>query len=80
MSEAQTRLKSFIERIENLNEELAQLKSDIKDVYTEAGDEGYNKKILRLVIKLRGIDPNELAEQEALVETYMSALESGSNI
>ncbi len=73
MSDGQ--LKSFIERIQNLNEEKQAIQNDIKDVYGEAKGTGYDTKILRLVIKLLSIDKDELEEQQALVDTYMNSLQ-----
>lgn len=73
--ETGTQLKSFIERIERLTEEKQVYVDDIKDVYSEAKGNGYDTKILRAVVKLRKLDPNERAEFETLLETYMSVLE-----
>lgn len=69
-----TELKSFIERIERLNEEKQAIADDVKDVYAEAKGRGYDTKILKAVIKLRKIDPAEREEFEAVLETYMNAL------
>ncbi len=67
-------LKLFIERIENLEEEKRGLQDDIKGVYQEAKANGYDTKTMRAIITLRRMDTNARAEQEALLETYMSAL------
>lgn len=67
-------LRSFIERIERLNSEADTLKDDIKDVFTELKGRGYDAKAVRQILKLRKLDPDERTEQEAIVETYMSAL------
>jgi uncharacterized protein (UPF0335 family) len=67
-------LKSFIERIERLEEEKKSLADDIKDVYAEAAATGFDVKIMREIIKIRKMDKDELDEQEALLETYMLAL------
>lgn len=67
-------LKLFIERIENLEEEKRGLNDDIKGVYQEAKANGYDTKTMRAIITLRRMDTNARAEQEALLETYMSAL------
>lgn len=69
------RLKSFIERIETLEEEKKNTTGDIRDVYQEAKGEGYDPKILRKVVALRRKPPNERETEEALVETYMNNIE-----
>lgn len=68
------RLRSFVNRIERLDEEVRALNDDKRDVYAEARGEGYDVKALKEVIKLRKKDPAERSEHEALVDTYMSAL------
>jgi len=67
-------LRSFIERIERIEEEKAALSSDVREVYAEAKANGYDPKIMRQVIKLRKMDGNERAEQEALLDVYLCAL------
>ena len=68
------RLRLLIERIERLEEEKKAISDDIKDVYTEAASTGYDKKILRQVIKLRKMRADERQEMEAVLEAYMAAL------
>ena len=70
------RLRSFIERIERLEEEKRGIADDIKDVYGEAKGEGFDVKVLRKVVALRKKDPEERAEEEELLELYMAAVES----
>lgn len=69
-------LKSVVERIERLEEEKKTISDDIKGVYTEAGGNGFDVKILRKVVAIRKKDPAALAEEEAILETYMHALGS----
>ena len=71
---AKEQLKSFVERIERLEEEKKATQDDIKDVYAEAKGNGYDVKALRKVVSLRKQDANERAEQETVLETYMHAL------
>jgi uncharacterized protein (UPF0335 family) len=71
---ANGQLKSIVERIERLEEEKAALGSDIKDIYAESKGNGYDVKALRTIIRMRKQDPNERAEQDAMLETYMKAL------
>lgn len=71
---AQDRLKSFIERIERLEEEKAALMADIKEVYAEAKGTGFDVKTMRKVISLRKMEENDRQEAEFLLDTYLSAL------
>ena len=71
---AAERLRSFIERIERLNEEKDAILADQKEVYAEAKGEGYDTKILRQVIRIRKMDRADRQEQEALLDLYLSAL------
>jgi uncharacterized protein (UPF0335 family) len=71
---AKDQLKAIIERIERLEEEKKAISDDIKDVYAEAKGNGYDVKALRTIIRLRKEDPNERAEQETILETYLQAL------
>ena len=68
------RLKSFIERIERLEEEKKNILVDIKEVYSEAKSSGYVPKIMRKVLLIRKMDIDERLEQEALLDTYRNAL------
>lgn len=68
------RLRSFIERVERLEEEKAAIMSDVKEVYAEAKGEGYDVKIMRQVVRLRKMDRADRQEQEALLDLYLSAL------
>jgi len=71
---AAERLRSFIERVERLEEEKQGLQNDIKDVYAEAKGEGYDTKVLRQIVRIRKMDRAERQEQEALLDLYLSAL------
>lgn len=68
------RLRLLIERIERLELEKKGIGDDIKDVYQEAKATGYDAKILRAVIRLRKMKPDDRKEFEAVLETYMNAL------
>jgi uncharacterized protein (UPF0335 family) len=68
------RLKSFIERIERLEEEKKALANDIKEVYAEAKGTGFDTKIMRQLIRLRKMDKDDLDEQESLIDIYKRAL------
>ena len=71
---AQDQLRSFVERIERLEEEKKTISDDIKDVYAEAKGNGFDTKVLRRVISLRKQDQNERQEQEAILDLYLQAL------
>ena len=71
---AQGRLKSFLERIEKLEEDKAAVAEDMKEVYAEAKGEGFDTKILRKVVRLRKQDKAQRDEEEALLDLYLSAL------
>ena len=68
------RLKSFIERIERLEEERRALSGDIKEVYAEAKGTGFEPKIMRQIIKIRRMDKEEVDEEESLLDLYKRAL------
>ena len=71
---AQDRLRSFIERIERLEEEKTALMADIKEVYSEAKGTGFDIKTMRKVISLRKMEESDRQEAEFLLDTYLSAL------
>ncbi|MEX0922700.1 MAG: DUF2312 domain-containing protein [Rhodovibrionaceae bacterium] len=71
---AADRLKSFIERIERLEEEKAALAADIKEVYSEAKAAGFDSKIMRQIVRLRKMDSDDRQEQEALLDVYKHAI------
>ena len=72
---ARQQLLSFIERIERLQEEKDELASDIREVFAEAKGNGFDPKIMRMALRLRKMDPADRAEQEAVLDTYMHALD-----
>jgi uncharacterized protein (UPF0335 family) len=71
---AQDQLRSFVQRIERLEEEKAALTADIREVYGESKSSGFDPKILRQVVRLRKLDSAERQEQEAILDLYLSAL------
>ena len=72
------KIRSFIERIENLDAELQELNEQKKEVFSEAKGEGFDVKILKEIIKLRKEDKNERDERESLLDLYMRAMETAS--
>lgn len=67
-------LRQFIEKLENLEQEKAQLSEVIREVLSEAKNEGFDPKIMRQILRMRKMKKNELAEQEELLELYRQAL------
>lgn len=72
---AASRLKSFIERIESLEEDKSAIASDIKDVFAEAKSVGFDNKAMRACLKLRKMNAADRDEQEFLIEQYKKALD-----
>ena len=68
------RLRSFVKRIEKLEEDKAAVAEDIRDVYAEAKGTGFDVKILRQVVKLRKLKAEDRQEQEELLELYLAAI------
>lgn len=71
---ADDRLRLLIERIERLEEEKKGIGEDIKDVYAEAKAVGYDAKIMRQIVRLRKMKPDDRREMEAILDTYKNAL------
>jgi uncharacterized protein (UPF0335 family) len=67
-------LKSYIERIEKLEEEIGNLNQDKREVYSEAKANGFDTKVMRQLIQLRRKDPQDRSEQEELLSIYKSAI------
>ena len=74
---AKGQLRSFVERIEKLEEEKKALAEDVREVYAEAKGVGFDVKALRTVVRLRMQDNEERKEHEALVDLYRDALGLG---
>ena len=70
------RIRSFVERIENIEAEIAELGEGKKEIFAEAKGEGFDIKIIKEIVKLRKQDANERDEQETLLDLYMKAMDS----
>ena len=68
------RLRLLIERIERLEEERQGIADDVKDVYSEAKSLGYDAKIMRQIVRLRKMAPDDRREMEAILDLYKRAL------
>lgn len=71
---AGTRVRSFVERVEQLDQEIAELTEQKKEVFSEAKGEGFDVKILKEIIKLRKQDQEEREEHETLLDVYLRAM------
>jgi uncharacterized protein (UPF0335 family) len=72
---AKDMLKSFINRVERLNEERDALSADIREVFAEAKGSGFDTKIMRQVIRMRKLDKADFQEQEAMLDLYLTAMD-----
>ena len=68
------RLRLLIERIERLEEEKKGVADDVRDAYAEGKAVGYDTKMMRQVVRLRKMKPDDRREMEMLLETYKAAL------
>ncbi|WP_336979864.1 DUF2312 domain-containing protein [Altererythrobacter fulvus] len=68
------RLRLLIERVERLEEEKKGISDDIRDVYAEAKAVGFDPKIMRQIVKLRKLRPDDRRAMDLVLETYRSAL------
>ncbi len=68
------RLKSFLDRVERLEEEKKGLADDIKEIYAEAKGTGFDVKTMRKILKLRKMETDKRREEEELLELYKAAI------
>jgi len=71
---AQGQLRSLVERIERLDQEKAEIAEQIKEVFAEAKGNGFDVKIMRIVLRLRKKDRAKRREEEAVLDLYLEAL------
>lgn len=67
-------LRRYIERIEKLENNKAEIAADVREIYTRAKGEGFDPKVMRQVLKIKRMDPAERQEQESLLDIYCHAL------
>lgn len=72
--DAQTQLKSILERIERLDDEKDAISEHIKEVYAESKGNGFDNKVLRKIVALRKKDRSKVLEEKAILELYAHAL------
>jgi uncharacterized protein (UPF0335 family) len=70
-------LRQFIERFEQLESEKKDVSEQQKELMAEAKGRGYDTRVMRMVIALRKRKPDEIAEEEAIMEMYKTALGMG---
>jgi uncharacterized protein (UPF0335 family) len=70
------RIRSLVERVEHIEEEIKALNEGKKEIFAEAKGEGFDVKVLKEIIRLRKQDKDERDEQESLLDLYLSAMES----
>lgn len=68
------RLRSFVERIERLEEEKREVAEQIKEVFAELKSDGFDSKAIRAIVRRRKQDPDAVAEEEAVLDLYLNAL------
>ena len=68
------RLRSFVERIERLEEEKKALSDDIREVYSEAKGTGFDVKVIRYIVRLRKMDSSDRNEMEEMIDVYKRAI------
>jgi uncharacterized protein (UPF0335 family) len=73
------RIRSFIERIEQIEIELKELTETKKEIFSEAKGEGFDVKVLKKILKLRKQDQEERDEHETLLDVYMRAMDEASS-
>jgi uncharacterized protein (UPF0335 family) len=73
-------LRTIVERIESIEEEIRELSEGKKEIYLEAKGNGFDVKILREVIRVRKQDQKERDEQESLLDLYMQAIKGASPV
>ena len=67
-------LRLFIERIERMEEEKKGVADDIRDTYNEAKSQGYDPKMMRRIVALRKMNPDDRREMEAILDVYKASL------
>jgi uncharacterized protein (UPF0335 family) len=73
------RIRSFVERIEQIETELKELTEAKKEIFLEAKGEGFDVKVLKEILKLRKQDQDERDEHETLLDVYMRAMDEAES-
>ena len=70
------RIRSFVERLEHIEEEIKALNEGKKEIFAEAKGDGFDVKVLKEIIRLRKQDKDERDEHESLLDVYLRAMET----
>jgi len=71
------KLKQYVEELEQLKDRRLEIAEQEKEVLADAKSEGFDARIIKKILQIRGMKPEHFSEQEALLQTYMDALEHG---
>jgi uncharacterized protein (UPF0335 family) len=72
-------LRTIVERIEQIEEEIKELTEGKKEIYLEAKGNGFDIRILREVIRVRKEDPKDRDERDSLLDVYLQAIKGPSS-
>ncbi|BDU60151.1 UPF0335 protein [Candidatus Rickettsia kotlanii] len=67
-------LEQYISKIERLEQEKADLSQEVKDIFQDASSHGFDVKAMKSILKLKKLDKDKLAEQDAMLELYRDTL------
>ncbi|MCZ6901360.1 MAG: DUF2312 domain-containing protein [Rickettsia endosymbiont of Ixodes persulcatus] len=67
-------LEQYISKIERLEQEKADLSEEIKDIFQDASSHGFDVKAMKSILRLKKLDKDKLAEQDAMLELYRDTL------
>jgi uncharacterized protein (UPF0335 family) len=70
------RIRSIVERIEHVEEEIKALNEDKKEIFQEAKGNGFDVKVIKEIVRLRKQDEDERDEHESLLDLYLTAMEA----
>lgn len=71
---AKDQLKALVERIEFVENEIAESQNDRKEIYLEAKSAGFDCKAIRTILRMKKQDASKRAEEEAILDTYLHSL------
>ncbi len=67
-------LRQFIEKVERLDDEKKAIQDQIKEVMDEAKAQGFDAKIMRIIIRMRKMKKEDLLEEQEILDIYTNAL------